>query len=69
MDDNPEVIRHIQVETSMTNIYKEKSICFYNISILYYIFYYLFRYRSGFLEVLVELFFSALCNHTLRECL
>jgi hypothetical protein len=28
MDDNPEVIRHIQVETSMIDIYKEKRTCF-----------------------------------------
>jgi hypothetical protein len=69
MDDNPEVIRHIQVETLMTDIYKKKSTCFYNISILYYTFYYLFCYRSGFLEVLIELFFSAVCSHTLHECL
>jgi hypothetical protein len=40
MDDNPEVTRQIQVETSMTDIYKEKSTCFYNISILYYTFHY-----------------------------
>jgi hypothetical protein len=53
----------------MTDIYKEKSTYFYNISILYYTFYYLFCYSSGFLEVLVELFLSALCCHTLRECL
>jgi hypothetical protein len=48
MDDNPEVTRQIQVETSMIDIYKEKSTCFYDISILYYTFHYFFHYRSGF---------------------
>jgi hypothetical protein len=67
MDDNPEVTRQIQVETSMIDIYKERSTCFYNISILYYTFHYFFSYRLGFQEVFVELLFRALCGHTLCE--
>jgi hypothetical protein len=39
------------------------STCFY-ILILQYTFYYLFRYRLGFLEVLIELFFSTLRRHS-----
>jgi hypothetical protein len=58
--------RHTQVEIPNKNIYKAMSTCFYTL-ILQYILYYLFCYRLGFLEVLVELVFSALRSHSLRE--
>jgi hypothetical protein len=57
MDDNPEVTRQMQVETSMTDILQGKSTCFFNISIPYYTFYYSFSYRPGFHEVFAELLF------------
>jgi hypothetical protein len=66
MDDNLEVTRKIQVETSMTDILQEKSTCFY-ISILYYTFDYFFSYRPGFKEVFAELLFRAVCSRTLHE--
>jgi hypothetical protein len=49
--------------------YKEKSTCFYNISILYYTFLLFFSYRLGFQEVFAELLFRAVCSRTLCEYL
>jgi hypothetical protein len=59
-------LRNIQVEISNKNIYKENEYLLY-ILILQYIFHYLFCYRLGFLEVLVELVLSALRSHSLHE--
>jgi hypothetical protein len=48
-------------------IYTMKLSTCFHILILQYTFYYLFCYRLGFSEVLVELIFSTLRRHPLRE--
>jgi hypothetical protein len=53
----------------MTDILQGEEYFFYNISILYYTFYYFFSYRSGFQEVFAKLLFRAVCSRTLCEYL
>jgi hypothetical protein len=67
MDDNPEITRQIQVETSMTDILQGEEYLFlqYLNPVLHFPLF--FQLQVGLLGVLAELLFRALCSHTLRE--
>jgi hypothetical protein len=68
MDDNPEVTRQMQVETSMTDILQGEEYLFLHLNpILHFLLF--FSYRPGFQEVLAELLFGEVCSRSLCEYL